>query len=101
MGRVELRPVEHMGGNMPSRFALESEYERGEEMFQSWRVKTWEEEPPRCTSGTAWSVESILDPQHDISSDQPKIALLMTPSEVESPQDDPLLWDTHLWLGGD
>ena len=81
-------------------FSWKARTKKGEELLQAWRIKIWNEEPVHVLAGTAWSADSILDFQHDIGRARPKIALLMTPSEVESPPDAPLLWDTHLWLDG-
>ena len=70
-------------------FSWKSRTKKGEELLQAWRIQIWNNEPAHVLTGTAWSAESILDFRHDISRSQPKIAILMTPSEVESPDDAP------------
>ena len=81
-------------------FSWKTRTKKGEELLQAWRIRQWNNEPVHLLAGTAWSAESILDFQHDVGMVQPMIAILITPSEVESPDDAPLLWDTHLWLDG-
>ena len=62
-------------------FSWKAREKKGEELLQAWMAHQWNDEEIQCLVGTAWSAESILDFQHDISRRRPKIALLMTPSK--------------------
>ena len=99
-GGSSFTPLSVLGFMGQVGFSWKARAKKGEELLHAWRIKVWNEEPTHVLAGTAWSAESILDFQHDIGRSRPKMDLLMTPSEAESPDDAPLLWDTHLWLHG-
>ena len=71
-----------------------------EKPLSIWQAQPWTNEAVDLLVGTAWGAIEVGEFQTEISSLQPRCAVLMTPSHLRDFKDLPLNWTAHFWVDG-